>query len=154
MVDMVGVPNGTDDAKYLAAMNDLRANLINMEVPQADVDAIVKGLDSKHVSSRQTALKKVAEILGEGPEPTPPKGTKKGGYTRTNTAPRGSEAAKPKDLKGYTKAILVEENRTTTKEATLEVRQGLRDDHDAIIAELNSMTMAQHQKDDGYVLGR
>lgn len=146
MLDMVGVPNGTDDAKYLAAMNDLRANLINMEVPQTDVDAIIKGLDSKHISSRQVALKKVAELLGEGPEPTPPKGTKKGGYTRTNTAPRGNDAAKPKDLKGYTKAILVQEDRPTTKEATLSVAKGLRDDHDAIIAELNSMTMPNIKK--------
>ncbi|NAZ55428.1 PLxRFG domain-containing protein [Vibrio toranzoniae] len=80
------------------------------------------------------------------PEPTPPKGTKKGGYTRTNTAPRGSEAAKPKDLKGYTKAILVQEDRPTTKEATLGVAKGLRDDHDAIIAELNSMTMPNIKK--------
>lgn len=146
MLDMVGVPNGTDDAIYLKVMNALRANLINMEVPQTDVDAIIKGLDSKHISSRQVALKKVAELLGEGPEPTPPKGTKKGGYTRTNTAPRGSEAAKPKDLKGYTKSILVQEDRPTTKEATLVVAKGLREDHDVIIAELNSMTMPNIKK--------
>lgn len=78
--------------------------------------------------------------------PTPPKGTKEGGYTRTNTAPSGNDAAKPKDLKGYTKAILVQEDRPTTKEATLSVAKGLRDDHDAIIAELNSMTMPNIKK--------
>ncbi|PHX05519.1 PLxRFG domain-containing protein [Vibrio splendidus] len=87
MVDMVGVPNGTDDAKYLVAMNDLRANLINMEVSPTDVDEIIKGLNSKHISSRQVALKKVAELLGEGPEPTPPK--KKAPTKKAETKAKG-----------------------------------------------------------------
>lgn len=105
-------------------------------------------ITSNYKEERQRAIDLAKSIIagGEPTPPTPPKGTKKGGYTRTNTAPRGSEAAKPKDLKGYTKAILVQEDRPTTKEATLGVAKGLRDDHDAIIAELNSMTMPNIKK--------
>ncbi|MFL7022254.1 PLxRFG domain-containing protein [Vibrio cyclitrophicus] len=105
-------------------------------------------ITSNYKEERQRAIDLAKSILegGEPTPPTPPKGTKKGGYTRTNTAPRGNDAAKPKDLKGYTKAILVQEDRPTTKEATLSVAKGLRDDHDAIIAELNSMTMPNIKK--------
>lgn len=105
-------------------------------------------ITSNYKEERQRAIDLAKSILagGEPTPPTPPKGTKKGGYTRTNTAPRGSEAAKPKDLKGYTKSILVQEDRPTTKEATLVVAKGLREDHDVIIAELNSMTMPNIKK--------
>lgn len=139
-----GTTRKLDDAKSSGMRTDILEQ--NLSRQKSSLQRIYDDFVSSYGKDFAPNVDGVLNNTDPEPEPTPPKGTKKGGYTRTNTAPRGNDAAKPKDLKGYTKAILVQEDRPTTKEATLSVAKGLRDDHDAIIAELNSMTMPNIKK--------
>ncbi|AYO17108.1 PLxRFG domain-containing protein [Vibrio owensii] len=77
--------------------------------------------------------------------PTPPKGTRKSA-PKTQTAARGKDQAQPKSLKDYVKNILDLDGAELDHDGLIDMAKSFRDDHDAMIAEIESMTMPNIKK--------
>lgn len=77
--------------------------------------------------------------------PTPPKGTRKSA-PKTQTAARGKEEAKPKTLQDYVKNILDLDGAELDRDGLIDLAKSFRDDHEKMIAEIESMTMPNIKK--------
>ncbi len=77
--------------------------------------------------------------------PTPPKGTRKSA-PKTQTAARGKEEAKPKTLQDYVKNILDLDGAELDRDGLIDLAKSFRDNHEKMIAEIESMTMPNIKK--------
>ncbi|MFZ3513819.1 PLxRFG domain-containing protein [Vibrio harveyi] len=109
LIDNVGTPNGVDDVRYIASMDAVRDELKKRGVSNKVIDDIYTNLDNRHVSSRQRALKMIADIVDE--KPTPPDGggskpkAKNPPAEATSTTKAKKGRTRPSGARNYLKAI-------------------------------------------------
>ncbi|HHP0484956.1 TPA: PLxRFG domain-containing protein [Vibrio harveyi] len=109
LIDNVGTPNGVDDVRYIASMDAVRDELKKRGVSNKVIDDIYTNLDNRHVSSRQRALKMIADIVDD--KPTPPDGggskpkAKNPPAEATSTTKAKKGRTRPSGARNYLKAI-------------------------------------------------